>query len=258
MWYFDILQKGWQKFARTIVQEKQEIQIELAKQLSGLHVTEPIVEEAIDQLKLDKEKPQYWTEEQLKQLATELRQKTKPMIIAANKLDVPSAYENLQRLQTMFPTRTFIGCSSDIELALREASKAGLIEYIPGEVSFKILDESKLSGQQKNALKFIQSNVLDTFKSTGIQYILNKAVFELLGYIAIYPGGMSKLEDKDGNVLPDCFLLPAKSTALDFEYKLHTDLGKNFICAKDIRTRKTVGKDYLLKQRDVIEIVAGK
>jgi len=258
MWYFDILQKGWQKFARTIVQEKQEIQIELAKQLSGLHVTEPIVEEAIDQLKLDKEKPQYWTEEQLKQLATELRQKTKPMIIAANKLDVPSAYENLQRLQTMFPTRTFIGCSSDIELALREASKAGLIEYIPGEVSFKILDESKLSGQQKNALKFIQSNVLDTFKSTGIQYILNKAVFELLGYIAIYPGGMSKLEDKDGNVLPDCFLLPAKSTALDFAYKLHTDLGKNFICAKDIRTRKTVGKDYLLKQRDVIEIVAGK
>src|SRR3989344_3174755 len=258
MWYFDILQKGWQKFARTIVQEKQEIQIELAKQLSGLHVTEPIVEEAIDQLKLDKEKPQYWTEEQLKQLATELRQKTKPMIIAANKLDVPSAYENLQRLQTMFPTRTFIGCSSDIELALREASKAGLIEYIPGEVSFKILDESKLSGQQKNALKFIQSNVLDTFKSTGIQYILNKAVFELLGYIAIYPGGMSKLEDKDGNVLPDCFLLPAKSTALDFAYKLHTDLGKNFICAKDIRTRKTVGKDYALKNLDVLEIVSGK
>ena len=158
----------------------------------------------------------------------------------------------------MFPARTFIGCSSDIELALREASKAGLIEYIPGDASFKILDETKLSDNQKNALKFIQTNVLDKFKSTGIQQILNKSVFELLGYLAIYPGGMSKLEDKDGNVLPDCFLLPAKSTALDFAYKLHTDLGKNFICAKDIRTRKTVGKDYLLKQRDVIEIVAGK
>ena len=83
-------------------------------------------------------------------------------------------------------------------------------------------------------------------------------MFGLLGYSAIFPGGVSKLEDKEGRVMPDCFLLPPRSTALDFAYKLHTDLGKNFICAKDVRTKKTVGKDHLLKHRDVIEIVAGK
>ena len=36
------------------------------------------------------------------------------------------------------------------------------------------------------------------------------------------------------------------------------DLGKHFICAKDVRTKKTVGKDYALKHLDIIEIVAGK
>ncbi len=258
MWYLGILKKGWEKFARTVVQEKLEIHIALGKQLSGLHVSEAMVEDAINELKLDKDKPIQWSEADLRGLATILRKKTKPIIIACNKMDIPIAAENLKRLREKFPNYIFIGCSGDAELALREASKAGLIEYVPGEKNFKIIDESKLSEKQKKALNFIQTNVLDKFGSTGVQQVLDKAVFELLGYLAIFPGGVTKLEDKDGNVLPDCFLLPAKSTALDFAYKLHTDLGKNFICAKDVKTKKTVGKEYLLKHRDVIEIVSGK
>jgi len=48
------------------------------------------------------------------------------------------------------------------------------------------------------------------------------------------------------------------STALNFAYKLHTDFGKNFIKAIDVKTKMAVGKDHKLKHRDVIEIVAGK
>ena len=66
------------------------------------------------------------------------------------------------------------------------------------------------------------------------------------------------LEDKDGNVLPDCFLLPEKSTALDFAYSLHTDLGEGFIRAIDVKTKMTVGKDHELKHRDVVEIISKK
>ncbi|HIH11195.1 TPA: redox-regulated ATPase YchF, partial [Candidatus Woesearchaeota archaeon] len=219
MWYYGILEKGWQKFARTVVQEKLEIQIELAKQLSGLHVTEDMVMEAIDSLQFDKDKPQFWTVEQMKQLATMLRKNTKPMIIAANKLDLPGAAENLERVKAKFPDRTFIGCSADIELALKEAWKAGLIDYLPGESSFTILHPEKLNPAQQKALAFIQENILNTFGSTGVQQVLDKAVFELLGYMAIFPGGVSKLEDKEGRVMPDCFLLPPHSTALDFAYK---------------------------------------
>ena len=69
---------------------------------------------------------------------------------------------------------------------------------------------------------------------------------------------MNKLSDQHGNILPDCFLLPGNSTALDFAYKLHTDIGNNFIKAIDVKTKKPVGKEYLLKHRDVIEIATSK
>jgi ribosome-binding ATPase len=257
MWYLGILKKGWEKFARTVVQEKQEIHVALGKQLSGLHVTEVMVEDAINMLGLNKEKPQLWTEDNLKNLATTLRRKTKPMIIACNKMDIPQAEHNLERLKKEFPDYIFVACSAESELALREAAKANLIDYVPGSAEFRIKDETKLNEKQLNALQFIK-NILAKFKSTGVQDVLDQAVFKLLGYMAIFPGGVSKLEDSEGRCMPDCFLLPAKSTALDFAYKLHTDLGNKFICAKDVRTKKTVGKEHLLKHLDVVEIVSGK
>lgn len=258
MWYFGILHKGWEKFSRTVVQERQEIRIALAKQLSGLGVNEGMVEEAIDRLKLDKEKPIQWTAEELKKLATILRKNTKPMIIAANKIDLPGAGENVNRLQQKFPHLSIIPCSAESELALREAAKAGLIAYIPGEKEFQILAPERLSERQQKALAFIQEHILTPWGSTGVQDLLDQAVFQLLRYIAIFPGGVSKLEDSEGRPLPDCFLLPGESTALDFAYHLHTDLGKNFIRAIDVKTKRTVGKDYLLHHRDVIEIVSAK
>jgi ribosome-binding ATPase len=255
-WYLGIIKKGWEKFARTVIQEKQEIHIALGKQLSGLKVTEDMIKGAIDDLSLDKDKPNTWDEDALLSLAIRLRRKTKPMVIACNKMDVPGSLDNLTRLKSEFANETFIGCSAESELALKEATKAGLIDYLAGEKDFKIVDESKLSEKQMSALKFIQENVLP--HTTGVQEVLDKAVLDLLGYIAIFPGGLGKLEDSDGNTLPDCFLLPPKSTALDFAFKLHTDFGKKFICAKDVKTKMTVGKDHKLKHTDVVEICSGR
>ncbi|MEW5896261.1 MAG: redox-regulated ATPase YchF [Nanoarchaeota archaeon] len=258
MWYLGILKKGWEKFARTVMQEKLEIKVALGKQLSGLKVTEGMVDEAIKKLALNKERPGSWSEGELAKLARMLRQKTKPMIIAGNKIDVPGAEKNLIRLKEHFPSYQFVGCSSESELALREAAKSGLLEYIPGSNHFEIVAGQKLNEKQKKALEFIEKNILDKFGSAGVQQVLDAAVFELLRYIAVFPGGVSKLEDSEGRVLPDCFLMPPKTTALDFAFKLHTDFGRNFICAKDVRTKKSVGKDYLLRHMDVIEIAAGK
>lgn len=258
MWYLGILKKGWEKFARTVIQEKKEIHIALGKQLSGLKVTEDLVKETIDRLKLDKDKPHLWNDEELNKLAVALRKATKPMLIACNKIDIPIGQENMQRLVQEFPEHKFVGCSSESELALKEASKAGMIEYLPGDNDFKIKDESKLNDKQKAALDFIRINILQKLGSTGVQQVLDSAVFDLLGYIAIYPGGINKLEDSEGRVLPDCFLMPPKTTALDFAFKLHSDFGNKFICAKDVKTKRTVGKEHFLKHRDVVEIVAGK
>ena len=258
MWYFGIIKKGWERFARTVIQEKQEIQIALGKQLSGLKVTEEMIEDAIKKLGLNKEKPNLWEEENLKRLATTLRKITKPMIIACNKIDVPGANENLEKLKQQFPDRIFIGCSAESELALREAAKKELIKYIPGENNFEISDASNLTENQQKALGFIKENILDKYSTTGVQQTLDQAVFELLGYMAIFPGGVNKLEDSEGRVLPDCFLMPPNTSALDFAYRLHTDFGKKFIRAIDVKTKMTVGKEHPLKHRDVVEIVAGK
>ena len=216
-----------------------------------------MAEDAIKKLKLS-DAITTWTEGNLKELATELRKRTKPMIIAANKIDVKGAKENFDRAVREFPDYKIIPCSSESELALREAARVGMIAYIPGASYLDIQDGSKLSDKQKKALAFIQEKILNLHKTTGVQEVLDYAVFNLLKYIAIFPGGMSKLEDSKGNVLPDCFLMPPKSTALDFAFKLHTDFGKNFIKAMDVKTRMPVGKEHPLKNRDVIEIVTRK
>jgi len=257
-WYLNILKKGWEKFAKEVQQTNKELHKALAKQLSGIGVNEDMVEEQIRKLELNPSKPIEWSEDELFKLAKNLRKITKPMIIACNKIDVPGAADNFTKIENEFPDHMLIACSAESELALREAAKDKLIEYIPGENSFKVVDEEKLNDKQKKALEFVKTSILDKYGSTGIQEILDKAVFDLLKYIAIFPGGVNKLEDQDGNVLPDCFLMPSKTTAINFAYHLHTDFGDNFIRAIDVKTKMTIGKEHLLKNGDVIEIISGK
>ena len=69
---------------------------------------------------------------------------------------------------------------------------------------------------------------------------------------------IAKLSDSEGRVLPDCFLMPPGTTALDFAFKLHTDFGKYFIRAIDVKKKMPIGKDHVLKPSDVVEIVSGK
>jgi hypothetical protein len=257
-WYQGIMKKGWEKFARQVMQEKGHIHKALGKQLSAFKVTEKMAEEIIKKLGLDNKKPTDWTEEDLLRLATQFRKTTKPMIIACNKMDVSTAEENYKRLREKFPHLMMVPCSAESELALREAAKHGIIKYIPGENNFEIIEPNKLNDKQKAALQFIKNNVLEKYGSTGVQQVLDQAVFNLLKYIAIFPGGVNKLSDSQGRVMPDCFLMPPATTALAFAYKLHTDLGNNFIRAIDVKTKRTVGKEHPLKQGDVVEIISGK
>src|SRR3989338_6257812 len=248
-WYLSIIKKVWEKDAKKIQQAKVKVSEALFKQLSGLKVTEEMTENAVKELPAEIIK---WNEDEILKLSSILRIKSKPMIIAANKIDVPGSSGNLEKIKKEFPDYLIIPCSAESELALKEAAKKNLIEYIPGENNFKIT--GNLDERQKKALDFIKENVLDKFNSAGIQDCLNNAVFNILKYIAIFPGGLSKLSDSEGRVLPDVFLLPNDSTALDFAYKIHSDIGDKFVKAIDVKKRLAIGKDHKLKNRDVIEI----
>jgi len=183
------------------------------------------------------------------------------MIIAANKIDIPESFDNYNKIRAKFPNKSITHCSAESELALKEAAKHNLIDYIPGDTKFEITEEGqkKLNEKQKKALNFIKENILDKYSSgTGVQGILNNIVLGVLDYIAIHPGGVNKLEDQNGKVIPDCFLMKKGSTAIDFAYRLHTDFGKNFIRCIDVRTKMVHGKEYVLNNLDIIEIAANK
>ena len=257
MWYLRLMEKGWDRFARQVNQERPELNKAVAKQLSSLRVTEKLMERVIQKLSLDNDILK-WDKNVLLKIATELRKATKPMLIACNKIDIKGAGENFEKLKKEFPDYMLIPSSAEAELALREAAKHGLINYIPGEDNFEVINEEKLSEKQKNALSFIKTEVLEKHGSTGVQKVLDIAVFELLNYIAAYPVATNKLTDKEGRILPDCFLVPKNITALEFAFKVHTDIGNNFIKALDQKTKLIVGKEHKLKHRDVIEIVTSK
>ncbi len=253
-WFCNILLKAWKAFARTAELSKTKFSEAVVKQFSGLKVKEEQVKDVLLKVNLP-EKASTWNEEQLMKFASALRKESKPMIIAANKVDMENGEKNYKKIKDKFKDYLVIPCSADSELALRQASKLGLIEYIPGDKKFKILKE--LNEKQISALNKIKEDVLEKYEyGTGVQDVLNIAVFDFLKYIAIFPvDSANKLSDSKGNILPDCFLMPPGTTALDFAYYLHTDFGKNFIKAIDARTKMAWGKEHKLKNRDVLEIV---
>jgi len=253
-WYHNIFLKVWKSFVRKSEIEDVNFAQAVLKQFSGLKVNEEQIKKVLRNLKFNP-RPTQWNEEEIRKFTSELRKESKPMIIAANKIDTLKGKENYEKLIKKFPNLIIIPCSADSELALREAAKTGLIEYIPGDKDIKII--GNINEGQEAALKKIKRDVLQVYENgTGVQAILNKAVFEILKYLAIFPAGATKLKDSKGRILPDCFLLPPESTAIDFAYYLHTDFGKNFIRAIDARSKKTLGRDYKLKNRDALEIVS--
>ena len=252
MWFLGIIKKGWDKFVRDLKAKKIEISKALGNQLSGLKIDEEIVKDVIRDLKL--EDVNEWKADELKKLSSGLRKKSKPMIIACNKIDVDVG--NFDKLKEEFKDYLFIACSAESELALREAGKKNLIRYIPGDSEFEIIGE--VNDKQKKGLEFIKERVLEKYGSSGVQDVLDRAVFEFLKYIVVYPVENSKLTDKDGNKLPDAYLMKHGSNALNLAFRVHSDIGEGFIKAVNMKDKKILGKDYVLKNGDVIEIVSKK
>ena len=247
LWFAGIIEKALEKFKRISKFSKVDLTEILTKQLTGLGIKKGEIKEILERVGI----------EDIRTFATELRKISKPMIIAANKIDIPEAEENLKKLKEEFPDLTIIPTSAAAEMALKTASKKGLIEYDGS--SFKIKDEGKLTEEQKKGLKLIKERVLKKYGSTGVQECLNRAVFDILNYIVVYPvANAEKLTDGKGNVLPDAFLVKKGTTLKEFAFIIHSDIGERFVGGLDVRTKKKLGADYVLKDGDVVEILFQK
>ncbi|MGC8479435.1 MAG: YchF-related putative GTPase [Candidatus Micrarchaeia archaeon] len=193
-----------------------------------------------------------WDDKNIELFSEKFLSLNKPMVIAANKLDLSSG-KVLTELIEKVPDLKVIGCSAAIELALRKAEKSGVIEYDINKSSFNI---KSAEPEQKRALDFI-SEYLSKHNGTGVQELINYVTTKLLKQIVAYPvENDTKYTDHFGNVLPDAILMTQGSTALDLASKIHTDLAEKMIYAIDARKKSRISKEYLLKDNDIIKIVS--
>lgn len=253
-WLAGILMKDWERRARGIEISGGKLEEMLSEKLAGLGITQKHIISALHSSPVDISKPSKWKEEDFFVFSKTLIKISKPIIIAANKADI-APEENLKKLLSL-KDYTVIPTMADYELALRRAAKSGIISYMPGDTNFEIQKPESLNESQKKGLEKIREG-LAKFGGTGVQKCIETAVFKLLDRIVVYPvEDENHFRDKEGRVLPDAFLMPRGSTARDLAYKVHTDLGKNFIRAINARTKMVLGSDYILKDGDIIKIIA--
>lgn len=244
-WINSILKRGWNKIKGRDVKAVHEI-------LTGLNISESEIEKVAKKLNLALDRIN-WSDDQILEFCREIKKEVMPVVIAANKIDIPGARENYMKMKERFPDRMIIPTYADGELALRKAAKNNIIKYNPGEKNFEIINANE---QQKQALEKIRK-VIDSNNGTGVQEVIDKAVFDFLGLIVVYPvSDEHKFTDNFGNILPDAILIKKGTTALQFAGKIHSDLAKNFIYAIDVKKKIRIGKDHILNNGDVIRIIS--
>ena len=249
-WIGEIIVRNWSRSARA-VESGEKIENFLSERLAGLKFTREQVILSLRKAKISKP-VMHWGSEEGLVLAGYLQEIGKPIVIAANKADI-SSKDNIGKLDKASAIIT----AADYELALKNATKAGLITYNSGDSDFRLNDEGQLNDGQKKALETIRQFLKEN-GSTGVQDCIETAVLEKLDLIAVYPvEDETHFTDSQGRVLPDAYLVPRESTAHDLAYKVHTDIGDSFIRAIDCRSKRIIGKDYELQDGDIIKIVAG-
>ena len=254
MWIRDILNNGFNKMARTAKMTGAKPEVILHERLAGLNITEVQIKTALRDVN-PPEDPTKWDDDVMLALAKKIREYGKPMIVAMNKADI-APDGNVELVKSI--SDMSIVTMAETELALKKANEAKVVDYVPGDKSFKIRDGVKLNEAQKNALDYMAKN-MEKYGGTGVQACLEKAAFEMLDLITVYPvEDENKYTDHFGRVLPDAFLVPRGSTARDLAYRVHTELGEKFIRAVNAKTKRTVGADYVLLDGDVIRIIANR
>ena len=258
-WMMGIVTKDWRRISGRVKSEGAKLDELLLEKLSGLKINRGHILKAIRNEELKPETADKWTEEDIWKFVHELQRTAKPIIIAANKIDRPGAEENYNKLKQEFPDTMVVPVSALAERVLKDLDKRGIIKYIPGNDDFEFLKKDELKDTEISQLEKIRESILKKYGGTGVQKILNYAVFDFLKLITAYPvHDVASLSDANGNVLPDVFLIPEGTTAREFAGYIHTDLMESFIHAIDARTNMRISEKHELKDRDVIKIVSAK
>jgi hypothetical protein len=253
LWFKQIFDREWPKLIKEIEQKRTKVSDGLAHRFTGIGINESYIDQVLNKMSLKSKNLKEWSELDIMNFLKSLRKISKPMLIASNKADLCEDLDIIKKISENFTT---IACSAETELLLKKATKAGLIDYVSGNISFNGKEDTNLSNEQNNALH-LAKNVLTKLGVTGVQKILNSIVFDVLKMVVVFPvEDETKLSNKDGQVLPDAKLLPSNSTAKDLAFIIHQDIGKGFLHAIDAKTKQRISADHNLKNGDIIKIVS--
>lgn len=254
-WVAGILGRDFDRHARSVELEGAKVEEFVQARLTGLAISPAQVASALRASGIDRAHPSHWSPVERRGLVTTLLRGAKPRLVAANKCDrsAPDSYQSLAGRLGGLPS---VPVSAEAELTLRRAARAGLVQYAPGSSAFALADPDRLTEAQRRALDGI-ADFLRAWGSTGVQQALERLVFELLGYVVVFPvEDETKWTDSKGRVLPDAFLVPRGTPVRAVAYRVHSDLGERFIRAIDGRTHRALAADHPVEGGTVLKIVA--
>jgi ribosome-binding ATPase len=256
-WVAEILSRDFLRHARSTELDGKKVEEFLSQRLTGLSINASAISAALRTVPVDRAHPARWSDTDRVALARELLRVAKPKVVAANKCD-RSSKEAARTLAEKVEPTPVTPTSAEAELTLRRAARAGLIDYAPGDAKFAVRDPARLSAGQQRALEEIRT-ILVAWGSTGVQAALESMVYDRLHQIVVYPvEDEVHWTDSRGRVLPDALLVPVGTPANEVAFRVHTDLGKNFIRAIDGRTHRALAADHAVEPNSVIRIVARK
>ncbi len=256
-WVSEILGRGFERDARSVELEGRKLEEFLGQRLTGLSIGPAAIAAALRAVPVDRIHPSRWSAAERTALARELLRAAKPRLVVGNKCDraTPEIAAALGEQVAPVPV---VASAADAELTLRRAARAGLVEYRPGDPSFRIPIPGRLSPAQTAALDEIR-RLMERWGSTGVQPALETMVFSRLRQMVVYPvEDETAWTDGRGRVLPDALLVPEGIAARAVAYRVHTDLGENFVRAIDGRTHRALAADHPLEPNSVVRVVARK
>ncbi|MCI4341950.1 MAG: YchF-related putative GTPase [Thermoplasmata archaeon] len=255
-WIAEILGRDFERNVRSLELEGGKLEEFLQRRLTGLAISAFAISAAVRSSGIDIAHPHLWSVSDRRGLARELLRSAKPRLVGANKCDrsTRGQWEIFrERTASSVPS---VPCSADAELTLRRAARAHLVRYRPGDSRFEPVPGATLLPAQTKALEAI-AGVMDHWEGTGVQRALESLLFERLHRVAVFPvEDESHWTDSRGRVLPDLFLVPADSTVRSVAYRVHTDLGENFLRAIDARTHRALGADHPVSPGAILRIVS--